>query len=289
MTLTDTVSTTDSALDCIDLERFPLHRPESAAYRARVAEARASLADDGCCVLRGVVAERALSDLARETAGLAPHAHFTASRATVYGGTPDLAQSEGHPRRVEVRRDNGFVAGDLIGPETHIRRLYQAPAFRRFVGDCLGADKVYEFADELAQLVVNVLHPGTGHGWHFDTNEFIVTLLTQPPESGGRFDYCPQIRSPRAENYEAVGAVLAGDETPMRRLDLRAGDLQIFFGRYSLHRVTPIAGQRDRHSAIFAYAREPDMVGNPEKTRQIFGRTTDAHARAVRRSDGLMD
>lgn len=275
------------ALGCVDTERFPLRDPSSATYRRRVEEAREGLARDGCCVLRGLIRPEALAALTEETTGLAPEAHFTSSRATVYGNTPDPDMPEGDPRRVEVQRDNGFVAGDLIPDRARIRQLYHDDDFRRFVGDCLGFDEVHEFGDPLAQLVVNVLKPGTGHGWHFDSNEFIVTLLTQPPDEGGSFDYCPQIRQTGSENYDAVGAVLEGDETQARSLDLRAGDLQIFFGRYSLHRVSTVRGTRNRHTVIFAYARERGRVGNPEKTRQIFGRVTDGHTGSATSDDGL--
>lgn len=285
--MTSTTEVSARALAPVDIDRYPLDAPGSKAYRDCVGEARAALAADGCAVLKGLIRPEALSELRAETQALAPLAHFTSSRATVYGGAPDPEMPEGHPLRTEVQRDNGFVAGDLVGAQTQIRQLYHCPQFRRFVGACLGFDAIHEFADPLAQLVVNVLPPGTGHGWHFDSNEFIVTLLTQPPESGGAFDYCPQIRKPGQENYEQVADVLAGGSGPVRRLDLKAGDLQIFFGRYSLHRVSTVNGARDRHTVIFAYAREPGLVGNPEKTRRIFGRTTQGHATAAASTDGL--
>jgi hypothetical protein len=52
-------------------------------------------------------------------------------------------------------------------------------------------------------------------------------------------------------------------------LHLQPGDLQIFKGRYSLHRVTPLAGSRARYVAIFSYVEEPDMVGSPERSAQL--------------------
>ena len=63
----------------------------------------------------------------------------------------------------------------------------------------------------------------------------------------------------------------------MRRLRLRPGDLQLFTGRYSLHRVTEVEGTRSRHTAIFAYSERPGVIGTPERTRQLFGRVTPAH------------
>ena len=85
-------------------------------------------------------------------------------------------------------------------------------------------------------------------------------------------------------------AVLDGDRAPVHHLDLRPGDLQLFRGRYALHRVTPVAGATPRHTAIFAYSDRPGVVGSPTRTRQLFGRVDPAHvAAAAVRSDTLLD
>jgi len=126
-----------SDLTCVDLDRFPLHKPHSEIYRRCIAEAQEGLAKEGCCVLRGLVRADALPKIAAETGDLAPKAHFTSSRATVYGQVSDETQPEGHPLSAEVQRDNGFVAGDHIDDSAWIRQLYHAPAFRNFIGACL--------------------------------------------------------------------------------------------------------------------------------------------------------
>jgi hypothetical protein len=281
-----------SAIDVVNLDLFPIHQPDSEVYLARLEEARRNLATDGCCVLKGFIRPGSMEELAAETAALAPKAYFTGSRATVYGGPLDPAYPTDHPRNMAIQRDNGFVAADFIGPQTALSRLYHAASFRHFIGQCLSADTIFEYADPLASLVINVLKPGKGHGWHFDTNEFVVTLATQLPVRGGEFEYCPTLRNAQSENFAGIAAVINGDRTPVRSIDLQAGDLQIFFGRYSLHRVAPVEGERDRHTAIFAYARTAGMVGNPEKTRKIFGRLTDDHQQpktSYVRADGLND
>ncbi|MEE8144805.1 MAG: hypothetical protein V3T57_05290, partial [Kiloniellales bacterium] len=68
-------------------------------------------------------------------------------------------------------------------------------------------------------------------------------------------------------------------------------DLQIFKGRFSMHRVTRVSGARSRYMAIYAYAGEPDMVGRVERTRQLYGKVLPVHleAEARRRADGLLD
>lgn len=131
------------------------------------------------------------------------------------------------------------------------------------------------------------------HPWHFDTNEYTVSMLTQEAEEGGSFEYCPNIRSAEDERFDDVRDVLDG--RPARqpeRLPLRPGDLQLFKGRYSLHRVSPVRGGLARHSAIFAYSERPGVIGSVARTRQLFGRVLPGHlaaeGRAVR-GDGLLD
>ena len=97
-------------------------------------------------------------------------------------------------------------------------------------------------------------------------------LAIQNAKSGGDFEYSPHLRTPTDENYAGVEAVLDGVGRLIRTLRLEPGDLQIFKGRYSLHRVTPLAGSRACYVAIFSYVEEPGMVGSPKCTRQLYGR-----------------
>jgi hypothetical protein len=126
-------------------------------------------------------------------------------------------------------------------------------------------------------------------GWHFDANEFIVSLMTRHADAGGEFEYCPNIRSPGDENYVAVQAVLDGERELVRVLDLQVGDIQIFKGRYSLHRVAPTVGKRQ--TVIFGYSREPGYIGSVESTMRVYGRVMQEHVDAdhIRHGDGLAD
>ncbi len=268
----------------VDARRYRLDDP------ALVDRVRADLAATGCCVLPDFVAPRHVATLQAEGVALAPHAHHDVETVNVYNTEPDPTLPPGHPARRELVRGNAFVARDLIPPDAVVARLHRDPAFRAFVAACFGRAELHELADPLSGLVLNVVAPGREHPWHFDTNEFTVSLLTQAAEQGGRFEYCPGIRTPRAENLDAVAAVLDGDRTPVRSLDLRPGDLQLFAGRFALHRVSPVAGTRERHTAILAYSERPGVVGTVARTRQLFGRVTDVHlaAAGATRVDGLL-
>ncbi|MCO1659554.1 HalD/BesD family halogenase [Pseudonocardia humida] len=276
----------------VDTGRYPLADPSDPARAEVVARVRADLRADGCSVLADFVRPERREELRRECAAVAPSAHTEITTVNVYNTAPDPALPAGHPARTTMRRENAFVARDLIPATAAVQRLYSSRLFRRFVADCFDLPEVHELADPLSALCLNVLEPGRGHPWHFDTNEFTVSLLTQRPESGGEFEYSANIRSADAENLDGVRAVLEGRAAPPPRLlSLRPGDLQLFRGRYSLHRVRPVVGSTARHSAILAYSTHPGVLGTAERTRQLFGRLAPAHEapRPAVRVDSLLD
>jgi hypothetical protein len=211
----------------------------------------------------------------------------------VYNLAADSSLPADHPGRISMRRGNAFVARDRIPDDFIIHLLYTSELFRQFIADCFDLSVVYELADPLAGLCLNVVTPGMEHPWHFDTNEFTVSLLTQDASAGGVFEYCPNIRSAQAENFADVRAVLTRRGEPsIRRLALRPGDLQLFKGRHSMHRVSAVQGEGARHSAIFAYSERPGVVGTVARTRQLFGRVLPQHLAAEGlpvRVDQLLD
>lgn len=275
----------------VDTARYPLDAPGSDGWTAAVRTARAELAADGCTVLRGFIRPEQVETLRTEGVALAPHAYYTVENVNAYNIPLDTDLPDGHPGRIVLRRGNAFVARDLIPRDALIHRLYTDPRFQRFVADCFGLDELHEYTDPLAGLCLNVVAPGMSHPWHFDTNEFTVSMLTQGPDSGGVFEYCPNIRSRAAEHLEDVRAVLDGHGGHLiRSLELRPGDLQLFQGRFSLHRVAPVGGTVQRHSAIFAYSDSTGVIGTAERTRQLFGRVLPDHLAAdAVRGDTLLD
>jgi hypothetical protein len=285
------MSTSVAALEMVDTDRYPLTDPGSAAWRATVDRTRADLAAVGCSVLADFVRPELQEVLRAECAALEPHAYTKIEKVNAYNTAIDAALPEDHPGRTIMERGNAFVARDHIPASSLIGRLYTSPVFQRFIADCFGLPQLHELADPLSGLTLNVIAPGRTHPWHFDTNSHTVSMLTQAASDGGTFEYCPNIRSAEAENFADVRAVLSGENTrSVQRLRLRPGDLQLFKGRFALHRVTRVEGKIARHSAIFAYSERPGVIGSPERTRQLFGRVLPEHLadRAVR-GDALLD
>ncbi|MFJ4533373.1 HalD/BesD family halogenase [Streptomyces nigrescens] len=277
----------------VDTDRYPLPEPDSAGGQAVISRARHELLTLGCTVLPDFIRPALRTALERECAAIAPQAHYDIETVNVYNIAVDSALPADHPGRRTFQRGNAFVPRDRVPADSLISRLYSEPVFQDFLARCFGLPRLHELADPLSGLVLNVVAPGMEHPWHFDTNEFTVSMLTRQAQDGGVFEYCPNIRSAHDEHFDDVRDVLDGrGERLIRRLPLHPGDLQLFKGRYSLHRVSPVRGETARHSAIFAYSERPGVIGSVARTRQLFGRVLPAHTaaegRAVR-GDRLLD
>ncbi len=282
-----------SGLACdaiIDYVRYPIDRPGDPRREAVVAEVRASLADDGCAVIRDFFSPAGLAALQAEALTRAPRAYYSERKAcNVYLNDGDPDRPADHPLNIFIPRTNGFITADCFGAETAARRLYYWEPLKRFLADCLDKDELFIYEDPVSNMIVNVGRPGQEFNWHFDTNEFTITMLLQAAESGGCFEYVPNLRSAADECYPDVKRVLDGARDRVRSLELNAGDLQFFLGRFSLHRVTANSGAGDRLLLIMSFAEKPGMIGSRERVQDLYGKITDAHRQARVRADGLVD
>ena len=101
--------------------------------------------------------------------------------------------------------------------------------------------------------------------------------MVQAASDGGIFEYARNIRTPTNENFALVSKILHEDYEDIQKVDLRPGDLQIFHGKSSLHRVTKTMGDRERHTAIFSYTKTNNVIGKIKDTQLLFGQTTSEH------------
>ena len=276
----------------LDLDRYPIATP-GPARDALVAEVRASLADDGCAVVPGFLSETGHAALLAEALEREPRAFYNpANQANVHLGDPDPSLPDDHPRNRFFPRTNGFVRADEWDADTASKRLYDWAPLKDFLQDCLGKDELHVYDDPVSNMIVNVQRTGQEFNWHFDTNEFTITMLLQAADDGGEFEYVPDLRSPAAENEAGVSAVLDGERADVRTLDLQPGDLQFFLGRFSLHRVAPNLGATTRLLLIMSFSEAPGSVGSVPRIRSLYGKVTDEHlaaAAAPVRADALLD
>jgi hypothetical protein len=187
-------------------------------------------------------------------------------------------------------RYNGYLNSDVFAKDSEMKFLYEQNELLNFVSACLGVSPIYRWADPLACHAYNVMKPDGILPWHFDSCEFTLSFMIQKPEKGGVFEYCPNIREPDNENLEEVKKVLDGDRKRVHQLKLEPGDLQIFKGRFTLHRVTKIEGKTSRYIALPCYVKNPLKINKPEHSKQVYGKALPIHFKRENiKGDGLID
>ena len=72
-------------------------------------------------------------------------------------------------------------------------------------------------------------------------------------------------------NYELSGEIL-DRSVPTKTLAMDAGALVLFRGRNSMHRVTPVKGNRTRMLVVLAYNTEPGISLSESARMTFFGR-----------------
>ena len=282
--------TTVAAQEYIDLDRYPIDQMGSTRFEEMLAGIHADLEATGCAVLESFVRPDRVGELIEEAERVAPFAHRSYNRTNAYFTKDNPSLPENHPVRRFYDRSNAFVPADNFGDDSILRAIYEWPPFAPFIQHALREDAFYRYADPLADVIINAVEPGGGFPWHFDTNNYTVTLAIQNGEGGGLFEYSPRLRTAEDENYDGVSRILDGSLEGVVSFELKPGDLQIFLGRYTLHRVSAVEGSRSRYVGIFSYAEQPDMVASPERCKQLYGRVLPIHfERAGQRLDTLID
>ena len=275
----------------VDLDAYPIHRLESPVRRELVAETRAQMDSVGCCRLSDFIRPQAIEQMLAEAKELHAQAYWAQQTHNPYASPPDSELPASHPRNVMQHRMSGFINSDILPTTSLLNQVYDSNVMTHFVWDSLGTDRpIYQWADPLGRNPYGVMETDHYFPWHFDGNEFTVSILVQKAESGGVFEYVPDIRQPNDENFAHIQHILQGGRDGVHELDLVPGDLQLFKGRFSLHRVTRIAGPTTRYVALPTYVYDPWRMNRPHHAIQYYGRATELHyERESALVDGLVD
>jgi hypothetical protein len=257
--------------DIIDLDRYPLDRPGSADWQALVDRARGDLARDGMFDLDGFLRPGAVADAVAELVPrFATEAHRHARLHNIYFRREIEGLDPGHPALTRFETVNHTLCADQVGGV--ILRLYEWPPFAAFLAASMQMPALYTMEDPLARVNAMAYHAGEALNWHFDRSEFTTTILLQAPRGGGEFEYRTDLRSAEDPNYDGVARLLTGQDPEVRRIRLAAGALNVFRGRNTAHRVTPVEGDRARMIAVFSYFDRPGVRFSAEEQIGFYGR-----------------
>lgn len=260
--------------DLLDTSRYPIDDLTRVDAQNLIVEINSALAQDGSCTLPGFVRESVIAEMAAEANSLRRLAYAGPTNVSPYFFNYDLAGDaeldEGHPLKRRGKRNLAQVATDLIPQQHLLSKLYYSTVLTDFLSTLLQRP-VYRNQDKYQSLNISIMQDGGCQQWHFDSGPMVTTLLLQAPESGGVFEYVPEIRSDENENFDEVRKVLDGDLSRAKQNKLEAGSLSLFRGHYSMHRVTEVQGGRDRIQAILGFSTKPDLHGNLESSILHYG------------------
>ncbi|WP_420623530.1 HalD/BesD family halogenase [Candidatus Poriferisodalis sp.] len=260
----------------VDVERYPLDRPESASYRELVASARAHLDQDGLAVVPGFVRADVVAQMTAEIDALADRRDYSRNlRNPYFVEEVDPTLPEDHPLRFFQAQSNHWLCMDRIPDESLMYQLYRRREILDFIGQVLQLDPIYFYEDPMVAIIVNIQLPGETLPWHFDGSPYATSIVIREPERGGVFEYVPFLRTETDQRFDAVKRVLTTGEGVLR-LPGRPGDLQIFEGWCSMHRVTPVE-IGERHCLILAYGDEPGQTSDWVSREKNFGRLHPYH------------
>lgn len=249
----------------IDLDRYPIHEPDSSAGQALIAQAQQMMASDTLCLLEGFLRETAVAALSAEISPLEAEAHRLDYLSTLYGWMNNAGFPPDHPRSQLLQRSCSTITTEMLNPEGACLELYGFDELTDFVRRLLNYDTLYRTVCPTLSVQINVMDENETFGWHFDTNDGVVSFTIQNADSGGGFEYAPLIRAEDDENYAAVARIISGADKPKQPRQ-SPGTLSLFLGRRSLHRSAVVGpSQHKRQSLLFSYDRNPDAVF-PEMT-----------------------
>ena len=276
--------------DIVDLDIYPINQLSNQKYKDIINHNKKLLDNNGCCVLKNFIKEVSINRMKQEAERKLNKVHWTKDKHNPYFTKDDETLPKDHPKRIFTARESGYINSDDLEQDSDLNHLHDSDEMLKFVSDCLGVYPLYKWVDPLGKNPYSIMQPGHYFPWHFDGNEFTLSILVQKSEKGGIFDYSPDLRSKDNESFENVTKVLRGDRSTVKSLDLEPGDLQIFKGRFSMHRVTKIEGETSRYIALPCYVKDSYRVNKPEHSIQVYGKAMPIHyERNNIEADGLTD
>lgn len=260
--------------DILDLDRYPLDKPHSADWMELVDRCKADLARDGMFNLDGLMHPDIADGVAKGLRDKFETESFRHEREhNIYFLKKLSDLPDDHPALSRFLTSNNTLCTDQV-KGTPVKRLYDWPEFATFLAATMDKPALYTMDDPLAGLNLMSYKEGQALNWHFDRSEFTTTMLMQAPDEGGDFAYRSDLRTDADPNYDGVAKLLAGDDPDEKLLTLTPGTLNIFRGKNTAHRVTPVKGPNARVIAVFSFYEYAGASFSDEERIGFYGRAS---------------
>jgi len=262
--------------DVINLDAYPIADTNSVEFEALTTRLRDSLDAQQYVVLpdfiRPTAREQAVAQI-QDSLHLAHHNKIF--RNCYLEHQTDSSLPDDHPTNIMNAGSNWILVADLLPELSPLKAIYYWENMMQLVAGIVG-DRVCAFEDPLGPVNALCFKNGDHSSWHFDSdNAFTMTLMLQAPEGGGKFEIIPNLRTNEDPRYEHVSNALLGNLDDAVAVGREEGALCIFRGCNSLHRVTPVEGDKLRIMGTFFYENKPGVVGDPIVNETVYGRRAE--------------
>jgi len=260
----------------IDYTRYPIDGRDDPTRNNLIETCRSALETQQFCSLPGFFTQDAVARTAALATSLLPLANPADSKRNCYlQRAGDSSYPADHPRNIMNPARYKMIAADRLPSESALKLLYFWQPFQQFVADIVGESVLYPSEDTLQPVNVICYGDGDQSAWHYDSsNAFTMTLMLQEADAGGVFQLAPNTRNDAGdEDLGYMADVLDGCSDRVQTVSRSAGELTIFRGCNSLHRVSPVVGDQLRLMAVFVYETVPGIIGDAEVNMTVYGRT----------------
>lgn len=258
----------------VDADAYPIFDSADPRRLALVERCRSELKANEYCSIPGFVSTPALQRMREEAERLQPEAYHNNSLRNCYLHRQlDPSLPEEHARNRQDRSSVRMLAYDQIPADSPLKIFYHADCVRSLVAEIVNEGELFDNEDPHQPANYVCYREGDESSWHFDAdNSFTMTLMVQPAERGGDFEMTPNTRTAKNQNYDHVCELLNGNaRQTVVSISRQPGELCIFRGCNSLHRVSPVRGNRLRIMGVFVYEFSPGIAGDPEVNATIYG------------------
>jgi len=230
------------------------------------------LKEEGILVFSEFITKNVLKEMNNEANSVKPNAFKRSSEYNVYVQPTDLNYPMNSARNRIMKTTKKCVPNDLITDESFLMKIYNSSKIQKFFCSLLGVSNIYPYSDDLSSVNINYYEPGDALGWHFDNSDFTITLLIKNCTKGGVYEYFTDMRHKEdgSENFELVENIL-DNKIPPSIQQANEGDLMIFKGNKSLHRVTDVL-DGERILVTFNYNNQKGLSLSEQSRKTFFGR-----------------
>ncbi len=255
--------------DLINFKKYDLSAIGSNSYKALVTSCHKQIDKNGLCLLPNFVTDSFVEEVIAEVKGQEEKGFHSESWRSPFGNESKKAQEN----PVQTRASMTTFAYDLLAPQSKLRLLYESNVFTDFLKEILRVDNFFKCEDPLVSCLVASCKDNDELGWHYDPNDGVVTLLLQKADSGGEFEFAPNVKGVKDKISEKELSIIDNQDEDIISLVQNSGTLSIFNGSNSLHRVAPVAHNSERIVAILSYSSVPNFTFSSRTRINFLGRS----------------